>query len=822
MRTFSVVYTLLSLLVINGFSQTPAVQELIRVDQFGYLCNAQKIAVIANPQTGYNSGLSFTPSATLEVRRWDDHEVVFSDEITEWNGGAVHAQSGDRVWWFDFSDLTEQGSFYVYDPVQNVRSYQFEIAANVYENVMKAAVRSFYYHRCGVAKIEAHAGVGYGDAACHLGNLQDTDCRLVGGNDPATSRDLHGGWHDAGDYNKYVNFTWGALIDLLLAYEENPTVWTDDYNLPESGNGVPDLLDEIKFELDWLLRMQEPNGSVLSVIGGGAGSPPSASNQQRRYGPATTSTSLTFAGVCALGAIQFRSLGIPAMTAYANTLEAAAVNAWNWAIANPNVTWFNGANNLAAGENETDEYGRTVRRIAASCYLYALTGNAAYRNFFEDNYMQVNMMNWWFVFPFQYTIQNTLLYYTKLPGITAAVSNNIWARYNGSMNNNDHSNLPRYTDQTDAYRAFLADNNYVWGSNNPKNQQGLIFMNMITHNRDVPNHPTYRNAASGFIHYMHGVNPIGMVYLTNMSEYGAESSANEVYHWWFNDGSPLWDRVGVSTYGPAPGIVPGGANRNYNWDGCCPGGCGGAANNALCVVLEPPRNQPPQKSYRDWNTGWPQNSWEVTENGIYYQAAYIKLLSKFMVGEGCTVTPVEFVSFTGRFISNTEVKLEWKTAMEINNDRFEVLRSVDGSNFDIVGTVSGVGNSSSLVSYGYVDQVPVNDDRYYYKLRQIDGDGGFSYSTVVEVNRDLINFIRIYPNPVADNVHFGINSSVEGPATIEIISVTGSVVRKENVQLKQGVNDFNVHTTGLSTGIYSVRVMTSDGKFAVNKSFVKE
>ncbi|MFN6945025.1 MAG: glycoside hydrolase family 9 protein [Cytophagaceae bacterium] len=804
----------------NIYAQTPSVQELIRVDQFGYLCDAQKIAVIADPQTGYNSGLSFTPSATLEVRRWDDHEVVFSDEITEWNGGAVHAQSGDRVWWFDFTDLTEAGSFYIFDPVQNVRSYQFEIAANVYENVMKAAVRSFYYQRCGVAKIAPHAEAGYTDTPCHLGNQQDTDCRLHNNTNASTTRDLHGGWHDAGDYNKYVNFTWETLINMLLAYEENPAIWGDDYNLPESGNGIPDILDEIKFEMDWLLRMQEPNGSVLSVIGGGGAAPPSADNQPRRYGPATTSASLTFAGVCALAAIQFRSLGVPAMTAYSNTLEMAAINAWNWALANPNITFFNQPNNIAAGEQETDEYGRICRRVAASCFLYALTNDNAYRTYFDNNYMNINMMNWWFIYPFECAPQDVLLYYTKLPGATVAVSNNIWQRYTASMGNADHANLPSFTNQTDAYRAYVMDNNYTWGSNASKSKQGLIYTNMIFFNRDVDNHEHYKNAASGFIHYLHGVNPVGLVYLSNMNPLGAESSVNELFHSWFFDGNPLWDRVGTSTYGPAPGFLTGGPNIYWDLDGCCPGGCGGF--NAQCVNLEPPANQPPQKSYRDWNTSWPQNSWSVTENSIGYQTAYIKLLSKFMIGEGCTVAPVEFISFSGSFISDNEAKLEWKTAMELNNDRFEILRSVDGTKFEQVGTVSGVGNSSSLVSYGYVDQVSVNDDQYYYKLRQVDRDGGFSYSTVVDINRDLINSMRIYPNPVVDNVHIAINSSVQGLATLEIISVTGSVVRKEHVHLKTGINNFNMQCAGITTGLYTIRVIASDGKFAVNKSFVKE
>ena len=101
------------------------------------------------------------------------------------------------------------------------------------------ALRVFYYQRCGMPKSAPYAQTGWTDGSCHLGSLQDTDCRLYNNLNSSTSRDLSGGWHDAGDYNKYVNFTFETMIDLMLAYAENPSVWGDDYNIPESGNGVP-------------------------------------------------------------------------------------------------------------------------------------------------------------------------------------------------------------------------------------------------------------------------------------------------------------------------------------------------------------------------------------------------------------------------------------------------------------------------------------------------------------------------------------------------------------------------------------------------------
>jgi endoglucanase len=99
----------------------------IKIDQFGYLPNSKKIAVIADPQTGYNAAESFSPGTGIneyQVRRWADDAVVYSGTLTAWNSGATHTQSGDRGWWFDFSSVTTPGSYYVFDVIQNTGSYR--------------------------------------------------------------------------------------------------------------------------------------------------------------------------------------------------------------------------------------------------------------------------------------------------------------------------------------------------------------------------------------------------------------------------------------------------------------------------------------------------------------------------------------------------------------------------------------------------------------------------------------------------------------------------------------------------------------------------
>lgn len=128
-----------------SFANPPAVDNHIKIDQFGYRPGDKKTAVISNPIVGYNNSSPFTPGSTYQIRRWSDNVVIFTGAITDWNGGATHTQSGDKVWWFDFSSVTTPGTYYVFDVTKNVGSYQFDINDLVYLNALKQASRVFYY-----------------------------------------------------------------------------------------------------------------------------------------------------------------------------------------------------------------------------------------------------------------------------------------------------------------------------------------------------------------------------------------------------------------------------------------------------------------------------------------------------------------------------------------------------------------------------------------------------------------------------------------------------------------------------------------------------
>ena len=622
----SLLYSLLLFLIFPFNIQSQAHSKYIVVDQFGYRPISEKIAVLRDPITGYDASESFVPGNSYALVNVANGAQVFTGNSVQFNSGIEDATSGDRVWWFDFSSYQTPGTYYILDIDKNVKSYEFKINDNVYDDVLKHAVRTFFYQRAGYAKEAQYAGENWADGASHLGPLQDSQCRKFdAATNASTEKDLSGGWYDAGDYNKYTPWTSNYIIDMISAYREYPSIWKDDYNLPYSGNGTPDLIDELKWGLDYLLKLQESDGSLISVVDLSHATPPSSANDISLYGGINTTSTLTACAAYAYGAKIFNELG---NTAYANTLQQSAIAAWNWATANPRVIWENNSAaynsvGIGSGQQETDDYGRFAYKMRAAIYLFDLTGDTTYRSYIDTNVNDIHLMLWAYAYPFEQEYQEVLMYYASLPNATSSVASNIKNTYNAAMNSIDNFNA--LNDEVDPYLAHLRD--YVWGSNQTKSKKGLMFIDYIRYGINPANNDDAFRAAERYIHYIHGLNPLNLCYLSNMYDYGGDNCVNEFYHTWFWDGSD-WDHAQYSRYGPAPGFLTGGANPTYNWEDCCPSGCGGAA----CDVVQRDRiaNQPKQKAYDDFNTNWPMNSWEISENSNGYQLAYIKLLSKFV------------------------------------------------------------------------------------------------------------------------------------------------------------------------------------------------
>ena len=291
--------------------------ETIIVDQFGYRPKDAKIVVFAAPQEGQNAIpvlKKFNPGDRFEVRAEPGNAVVFEGPVRPWKGGAVDRISGDRTWHGDFSEVKKPGTYHVAVPGGShpgARSYSFRIRRTVYAPALLHSVRSFYYQRCGTA-IPREYGGKWTHGACHLYPGQDGDARPWPETTAGRPRDVHGGWHDAGDYRKYVPWTYHVIWSLLHAWEWYPEAFSDGTKIPESGNGVPDILDEVKYELDWLLRMQGPDGgasAVVGVTGKDGGSPPDEDRGARRYAEASTVATASGCASFAHGARVFRRFG---------------------------------------------------------------------------------------------------------------------------------------------------------------------------------------------------------------------------------------------------------------------------------------------------------------------------------------------------------------------------------------------------------------------------------------------------------------------------------------------------------------------------------
>jgi hypothetical protein len=609
-----IVLTTVLLLFFRLTASSNDISKLIMIDQFGYRPDDKKIAVLADPQSGFNAAQSYQPGAILEVRKSADDAVVFSGAPQVWNKGATHAQSGDKGWWFDFSAVTTPDAYYIHDPQNNASSARFEIRRDIYFKVLKAAFKMFYYNRCTIAKVEPYADPRWVDDPSFSGKQQDGEARDVNDKkNAASAKDLSGGWFDAGDFNKYVTFAEGDIHQLLDAYTQNPDIWSDDFNIPESGNGIPDLIDEIIWEVDWLKKMQDTrdggvhikNGSIVYSLG----SPPSSDKAFRYYGPKCSSSTIAVASMFAHAAIVFAEIG--GLTEYAEDLRNRAVLAWAWYHANPKSETCD-TQEIKSGDADMSINDQNQMAVTAAVYLFAATGEQEYDDYVKTNYKKVETLNWWG--PYRSSEGDALLYYSQLVNSNRSVSTDI---INKKISNaRALGDFYKQSEARDLYRANMPNDQYHWGSNSVKANVGNINYDMVYYGLDSGAEDAYLDKALGCLHYFHGVNPMCKVYLSNMYEYGAENPVNEFFHGWFANGSK-WDNVLTSPIGPAPGYLVGGPNKDYS-----------ASEPGI-------KDQPPQKAYKDGN-GF-ANSWEITEPSLGYQSAYIKLLSKFVYHQSDTV-----------------------------------------------------------------------------------------------------------------------------------------------------------------------------------------
>ena len=608
-RGFLIILFLLAYQI--GFVQT--ISPFIHVDQFGYTPDMDKFAVISNPQVGYNSGLSYIAGSTYQVRNFVTDATVYTGSPEVWNSGNTHTQSGDQGWWFDFSSVTTPGIYYILDASTTHKSAPFEISTNPYQKVLQAAFKMFYYNRCNHTKESPYANENWTDVDNFF---QDANTRdAFDQSNAATEKDMTGGWFDAGDYNKYVTFAHDPVHHLLSAYEENSSIFGDDWNIPESGDGLPDILNEVIWELEWLKKMINPDGSVHIKMGSldysiNDNSPPSANTEPRYYAPTCSSASLAIASMFAKAALVLKNF--PGYITYANELETTAELCWDvyeTAFNNSALGYNCDDQTVKAGDADWTHQDQVNYGLVASIYLFDLTGDVSYNSFVSTNYGQAELISGNFITLDQSIPLDALLHYSSLTGanptavssietVTEDAITNDWGEYFKFRNN-------------DLYRSHNPDWIYYWGSNMGKANIGNLNLILAKHSVIPDSNTSLRYKAEENLHYFHGINPQGIVYLTNMYGYGGDRCANEMFHTWFADSS-VWDNALTSSMGPAPGYLTGGPNQAYTGS------------------LSPPMGQPLQKCYLDYNDGYNDVAYEITEPAIYYQAAYVRYLANFV------------------------------------------------------------------------------------------------------------------------------------------------------------------------------------------------
>lgn len=180
------------------------------------------------------------------------------------------------------------------------------------------------------------------------------------------------------------------------------------------------------------------------------------------------------------------------------------------------------------------------------------------------------------------------------------------------------------------------------------------------------------------------------------------------------------------------------------------------------------------------------------------------------------ILPVQLLNFTGTNLGKA-VQLNWRTAQEINSDYFNVERSVDGRHFNYIGKVAAAGNSSSTQDYGYTDYAvpaPVNKN-IYYRLKQVDKDGHYEYSSVVSINIEKVTAMAVYPNPCKGIFNL-VTGEVNQKLDVQVYDATGRIVYHNNFS---NTNAALISLPG-AKGVYMMKITT--GKTTTTKKLVVE
>ncbi len=517
--TYTVTYTVTDFAGLKASASRKVVvvenpfRKEIWVNQIGYYPLQKKVAVVLVDQ-----------QCEFEILPADGDSVVYKDTLST---RQTFYTLNRPIRLADFSPLKREGSYKI-----RVRrfghSQPFAVSGSVYKAAAHAALKTYYYQRSSTP-ISAKCGGVYAREAGH----PDTVCPVFG--DEAQIRSVPGGWYDAGDYGKYVvngGITVGTLLSL---YELYPDCFGDSpLNIPESNNGKSDLLDEIKWELDWFKTMQDTSGGVAFKVGPLSTFPPfimPAQDLGRRFviGTTATASTLNFAAVMAQAGRVFRGYD----SAYAADCLTRAEKAWLWAKANPSVS--NPSEGTGTGlysdGSLSDEF------LWAAAELYISTSKDAYRAEVSGKDFQL---------PYFPATWSDLL---NLPVHSLACGRN---KIDTAISGRARTEVLRFADdllrrltESKAW-IFLNKSNYFWGSNGitANGAVSLGYAYYLTKNT------RYLDGVIAVLDYLCGKNPTGYSFITG---FGAKSPLHPHHR---ISGADNVDQ-------PIPGFLVGGPNDGH-------------------------------------------------------------------------------------------------------------------------------------------------------------------------------------------------------------------------------------------------------------------
>lgn len=409
-------------------------------------------------------------------------------------------------------------------------SRKFTVSAGAWNEVTHALIKGLYYQRCGCELLPAHAGV-YSHPACHTAPAEDWENRDV-------HRRVTGGWHDAGDYGKYVSPGAVTVGHMLYTWKLFPQGCSDELNIPESGNGVPDILNEARYELEWLLQMQRPDGAFhhkLTKVQFAQFIMPQEDLEPEYLMPVSHCATADACACLALAGRVFRSFDEP----FANRMIQSARRAWDWLTAHPDfVPWTNpeGVRTGWYGDrSDTDE------RFWAACEMFASTGETEFREAAEQLYAAGQHLT-----QFGWADVGGMGALCCLFDLGENAGEILYGRLREDFLCQSEEALRQ--SRASGYGTALAPDRYAWGSILPimGHAMAMIMNALLTGRQDM------KEAALLQWHYALGMNALDLCFITG---FGERSVMNPHHRPSGADG--IED--------PVPGLISGGPNKAYGY-----------------------------------------------------------------------------------------------------------------------------------------------------------------------------------------------------------------------------------------------------------------